>query len=172
MFAAKLYPWYDLLWSWTCNWLNMLNIGHIWPLTLTLTSGVKSQVGIAFAAKGYPWCGIFDPHPSNLLPSLKVDRFGHHPWPWPLRSNPRSSSCLQRQTTLGSTTFILYSANHKYHSILICPPTLTFGVKLKVAHLVQPLSCEEPARRKLCKNIENWRSSEGTDGRTDRHTQE
>ena len=49
----------------------MLNMGYIWPLTLTLTSGVKSKAGIAFAAKGYPWCSVFDPFPSNSLPSLK-----------------------------------------------------------------------------------------------------
>ena len=57
--------------------MNMLNIHRIRPLTLTLTSGVKSKVGIAFAPKDYPRCGVFDPHPSNVLPSLKVDKF----WP-------------------------------------------------------------------------------------------
>ena len=36
------------------QFIEYANLGHIWLLTLTLTSGVKSKVGIAFAAKGYP----------------------------------------------------------------------------------------------------------------------
>ena len=74
IFAARFYPWYDLLWSWMCNSLNMLNIRHIWPLTLTLTSDIRFKISIMFAAQFYPWYDLLRSWTCN---SLNVLNIGH-----------------------------------------------------------------------------------------------
>ena len=146
-----------------CNMLNSLNFGQIKLLTRsTPRPAWRSQRKVNHGATLSILISVI--HWTRSI----LTTFRH--WQRPRRSNPRSSYCSQRKVVSCITVFISNSADYWNHSIVICLLTLAFGVKLKVAKLVQPLSCEEHACWKLRRNNQNWRSSEGTDRQTDTHT--